>query len=132
MTSLTGTFIDRLTRCALLLALVFACTAGAEPDAITPTELLAAAKRPGAPLVLDVRSAEEFASGRVPGARHVAFDELAARLGELGPARDVVVYCERGPRALKAFAVLRDAGFTVRQLAGHMSAWRAQGLPIER
>jgi rhodanese-related sulfurtransferase len=53
-------------------------------------------------------------------------------MGELGPAREVVVYCERGGRAAKAADVLRDAGFTVRHLTGDMSGWREQGLPVER
>ena len=93
--------------------------------------MLAFAGRSDAPLVLDVRSPEEFASGHVPGARNVAYDEVATRLAELGPAREVVVYCERGPRAAKAAAVLASAGFEVRHLTGDMSGWREQGLPVE-
>lgn len=128
---MTGTFFAKLTRCAPLFALAtaLACTAGAEPEEIAPQGLLA---RGDAPLVLDVRSAEEFASGHVPGAVNVPYDQVAAHIDDLGPTREVVVYCERGPRALKAFAVLRDAGFTVRQLAGHMNGWRELGLPVER
>jgi rhodanese-related sulfurtransferase len=119
---------------ALALALSLGCGGGSAGGLaeITPQELLALGAGPGAPLVLDVRSAEEFAAGHVPGARHVSFDQVASRLAELGPAREVVVYCERGPRASKAAAVLSGAGFTVRHLAGHMRGWREQGLPIER
>ena len=68
----------------------------------------------------------------MPGAVNVSHEYVADRIGELGPAREVVVYCERGGRAAQAADVLRDAGFTVRHLAGDMSAWREQGLPIER
>jgi rhodanese-related sulfurtransferase len=82
--------------------------------------------------VLDVRSAEEFAGGHVPGAVNMSQEQVAARIGELDPARGVVVYCERGPRAAKAADLLRDAGFAVQHLTGDMSAWREQGLPIER
>jgi len=129
----TGTF-GRKASCSALLTLALACGgAGSDPGAeISPEELLAAAGQAGAPLVLDVRSPEEFASGHVPGARNVEYDEVAARLGELGSAREVVVYCERGGRAAKAEEVLRQAGFTVRHLAGDMSGWRAAGRPIER
>jgi rhodanese-related sulfurtransferase len=116
-----------------LLAGALACSGGASAAAdISPQEVLAFEGRTDAPLVLDVRSAEEFASGHVPGARNVAYDEVEARLAELGPAREVVVYCERGPRASKAAAVLSAAGFAVKQLAGHMSGWREAGLPIAR
>ena len=127
---MTGTFLK--TFLLLAIALTAAGAARAGEAEISPAELLAGAGKPGAPLVLDVRSAEEFASGHVPGARNVAYDEVAARLGELGPPGEVVVYCERGPRAAKAAEVLRGAGFTVRHLTGDMSGWRAQGLPIER
>lgn len=127
---MTGTFLK--TFLLLTIALTAAGAARAGEAEISPAELLAGAGKPGAPLVLDVRSAEEFASGHVPGARNVAYDEVAARLGELGPPGEVVVYCERGPRAAKAADVLRGAGFAVRHLTGDMSGWRAQGLPIER
>jgi rhodanese-related sulfurtransferase len=126
MTS-AGAFIDKLTRLALSLAL--GCAGGVEPESITPQELLA---QGDAPLVLDVRSGEEFASGHVPGAVNVPYDQVAARIDELRAAREVVIYCERGPRASKAAAVLSGAGFSVRHLAGDMSGWRAAGLPIAR
>jgi rhodanese-related sulfurtransferase len=118
-----------------LAAAVFAvgCGAGAQDVGdISAQEVLAFAGRADAPLVLDVRSAEEFASGHVPGARNVAYDQVEARLAELGPAREVVVYCERGPRAAKAAGMLGAAGFRVRHLTGDMSGWREQGLPIAR
>jgi rhodanese-related sulfurtransferase len=130
-----GTFIEKLKSWLLAgaFAAALACGGGAPGVAdVSPQEVLAFAGRADAPLVLDVRSAEEFASGHVPGARNVAYDEVDARLAELGPAREVVVYCERGPRASKAAAVLGAAGFAVKRLAGDMSAWRAQGLPLEQ
>lgn len=86
-------------------------------------------------LLLDVRTPEEYASGHVPGAVNVPYDELSSRIGEIEARRggSVVVYCEKGPRASKATATLAGAGFaSVRSLAGHMSAWRASGLPVER
>jgi rhodanese-related sulfurtransferase len=98
---------------------------------ISAQELLSVAGAADAPLVLDVRSAEEYASGHVPGARNLSHDQVAARLAELGPAREVVVYCESGRRADLAADVLRDAGFTVRHLVGDMAEWR-NPLPIER
>ena len=128
-TKRAGTFFAKLTRCALLLALVLGCAPGAEPEEITPQELLT---RGDPPLLLDVRSAEEFASGHVPGAVNVSHEQVAARIAELGAPREVVVYCERGPRASKAASVLGGAGFSVKHLTGDMGGWREAGLPIER
>jgi rhodanese-related sulfurtransferase len=83
-------------------------------------------------VVLDVRSRSEFVSGHIAGARHMPFWSIPWRVGELGTALDtpIVVYCGHGPRAELAIAALRWYGFArVSCLAGHMSAWRRQGLP---
>ena len=128
---MTGTFV-KLSSCALLLA-ALACGGGAGTSGeISSQTVLAFAGHADAPLVLDVRSADEFASGHVPGAINVSHEQVATRLGELDKSRDVVVYCERGPRAAKAAEVLSGAGFTVKHLTGDMRGWREQGLPIER
>lgn len=86
-------------------------------------------------LILDVRTAEEFASGHVPGAINIPHTELGSRLDEVG-AKDpqaVVVYCERGGRAGIAADVLLQGGYTrVLHLDGDMSRWRDEGRPTER
>jgi len=130
--SRAGTFAGIAAR-ALLLA-VLACGGGATQGAgeISPEAVLAFGGQANAPLVLDVRSAEEFAGGHVPGAINISHEQVAARIGELDPEREVVVYCERGSRAAKAADVLGSAGFDVKHLTGDMSGWREQGLPIER
>ena len=120
---------------APLAALALGCGQASSAGSGTPApELARRIAEGGAPLVLDVRSAGEFASGHVPGARNVPVDELPARLRELEGARDeeVVVSCERGPRAERARDLLREAGFRdVRRLEGDMSGWRSERLPCE-
>jgi rhodanese-related sulfurtransferase len=101
---------------------------------IAPDELSERLAAGDAPLILDVRSAEEFEGGHIPGAVNIPHTELAARLDELGVSRDaeIVVHCESGRRAAAAEAVLADAGFTqVRDLDGHMKGWRASGYSAE-
>jgi hypothetical protein len=50
-------------------------------------------------VILDARSPEEFAAGRVPEARNIPHDQVAARLTELAPLRDKTVgrYCREDP-----------------------------------
>ena len=120
---------------ALLLASVVAGCSAERNDAadVSPQEALALAEQ--GTLFLDVRSPEEYASGHVPGAVNIPYDEVSARISEIESRRGdpVVVYCEKGPRASKASATLAGAGFSsVRSLAGHMAAWRASGLPVAR
>jgi rhodanese-related sulfurtransferase len=127
---------DALALVMLLCGIGCAAACGAANDfgEMSPSELSAALQGAQPPLVLDVRTPAEYASGHVPGARNVPIDELAARTGELAAYREqpVVVYCERGPRAHRAAGALASAGFTsVRELDGHMSAWREAGLPVE-
>lgn len=117
------------------LALASACSEAAGAPAISGEELAARLAAGEAPLVLDVRTPEEFAAGRVPGAVNIPHTQLPARIDELGleqRAREIVVYCESGRRAAEAEATLRAAGFTdVRHLEGDMRAWRSDERPCE-
>jgi rhodanese-related sulfurtransferase len=126
-----------LSRSALAIVAALAlvqtgCGRKAQSAEVPASELLASIRESSAPLILDVRSPEEFARGHVPGAKNIGIDQLAQRLAEISEHLDeeVVVYCERGPRAERASALLAGAGFTaVRRLEGDMSGWRAAGLP---
>jgi phage shock protein E len=103
---------------------------------ITQTELLSKLDRKDPEvIVLDVRTAAEFAAGHVPGARNVSHDELPARLDELAALRDkpVVLYCRSGRRTQIAEETLRKAGFTkLLHLEGDWLAWEAAKRPVER
>jgi len=85
-------------------------------------------------LVLDVRSAKEFAEGHLPGAVNISHDELESRLAELDARRDseVVVYCRSGRRAEIALDLLSKAGFgRLSHLEGDYLAWSAAQRPVE-
>jgi rhodanese-related sulfurtransferase len=130
--------VIRGPRALLLIALVAiaACArerAGA-PGPIAPAELAARISSGSAPVILDVRTPEEFAAGHIPGARNVPVQELGDRLASLNlsPSQEIVVHCEKGGRAASAESILRDSGYTnVRDLSGHMSSWRAGNFPVE-
>lgn len=115
-----------------LWAVALVCFACSQVGSVSQEEVQGYATRTDAPLLIDVRSTEEYRSGHVAGAIHIPHTEIAARLAEVresDPAQ-VVVYCQRGWRAGVAATVLQDAGFEVSALAGHMKAWRAAGLPV--
>jgi rhodanese-related sulfurtransferase len=59
-------------------------------DGISPERLRDAQRSGAAPVVIDVRSAEEYAAGHLPVAVHVPVGDLPARLAELPPDRPVV------------------------------------------
>ena len=100
---------------------------------ISPADLVDRLNTDRAPVLLDVRSAEEFAAGHIPGAIHIPYDEIPSRLAELAEYRDaeLVVYCRTGRRAGIAEATLREAGFSsVSDLDGHMREWTAARHPV--
>ncbi|MCA9493882.1 MAG: rhodanese-like domain-containing protein [Myxococcales bacterium] len=61
-------------------------------------------------VVVDVRSAAEFASGHVAGALNIPVDQIAARMGELPADKTVIVYCRSGARSAAAARTLTSAG----------------------
>lgn len=100
-------------------------------DPIAAEELLGRA-RDGLVTVIDVRPAEEYRQGHVPGALNVPLDEVEARLSELPRNSEVIAYC-RGPWCVLSFeavARLRKAGFAARRLADGMPEWRRARLPV--
>jgi ArsR family transcriptional regulator len=100
-------------------------------EPISRAELLEHA-RAGAVTVLDVRPADEFALGHVPGAMNIPLRDLEARLAEVDPAQEIVAYCRGAYCVLsyEAVAVLRARGFKARRLEDGLPEWRAAGLPI--
>jgi rhodanese-related sulfurtransferase/predicted transcriptional regulator len=101
-------------------------------EAVQSTELLRRV-REGEVTVLDVRPAEEFGAGHIPGALSVPLSELKKRLGELPKNREIVAYC-RGPycvMAMEAVELLRKKGFKAHRMEHGIVDWRARGWRVE-
>ena len=84
-------------------------------------------------VVLDVRPAEEFDAGHIPGARSIPLSDLEQRLAELSPDQEFVAYC-RGPYCVfsdDAVSLLQAHGYRARRLAVGLPDWRSAGLPVE-
>lgn len=104
----------------------------AKAGTIAPREL---AERRDEFTIIDVREADEFAGGHIPGAVNVYVGELEGQLDglHLDPRKGVVVTCGVGHRASLAASVLRREGFPeVYNLLGGMAAWRRLDLALER
>lgn len=85
-------------------------------------------------VLVDVREADEFASGHIAGAISMPLSRFQpSRLPSRLPAdgRQVILACAAGRRSMMALekaAAARDDIDT--HLAGGMTAWRAAGLPV--
>jgi len=116
----------------VLALLVNPAFADPEAPSIAPVELAARRAAGTAPVVIDVRTPEEYATGHIPGALNIPFDRVAEKISEVEAPNGVALYCMLGPRARKGEAALLDTGYTaVLHIEGGLAAWQAAGLPVE-
>ena len=85
----------------------------------------------GGALLLDVREANEWESGRAPEAIHIALNEVPDRLEELSKDRSIVCVCRSGARSARAANFLVEHGHEALNLEGGMLAWSSVGEPIQ-
>ena len=86
-------------------------------------------------VVIDLRTAADFANGHILGARSIPLAELERRAGELDKVKSkpVIVYCAQGSSSGSGLALLRKYGFgNVVNLSGGYAAWLQAGLPVEK
>lgn len=80
-------------------------------------------------VILDVRTPEEIAEGKIDGAMELNFydGDFAAKVAELEKDKTYLVYCRSGKRSLKACTLMEGQGFTrLYSLAGGYNAWSQQ------
>jgi rhodanese-related sulfurtransferase/DNA-binding transcriptional ArsR family regulator len=95
--------------------------------------LLTKARR-GDVVVLDVRPADEFATGHLPYARSLPLAELKHELSTLPRRKEIVAYC-RGPYCVlsyEAVEFLRRRGFRATRLDDGVPEWESAGFPVLR
>ena len=89
----------------------------------------AAAQADGA-LVIDVREADEYVAGHVPGAELMPMGQLPSYLDELPKDRPVYVICASGNRSLSMTSFLVQSGYDAWSVAGGTSAWVSSGRSV--
>lgn len=98
-------------------------------DAKEAAKLVAASKV----VVLDVRTAEEFAAGHIAGATNINFmaKDFAAQVGQLDRNKTYLVHCASGGRSKRCLPTLKQLGFKeIIHLDGGMAAWEDAGNPV--
>ena len=85
-------------------------------------------------LILDVRGADSWAEGHLPGAVSLPLPELAGKLASLPKDKTIVTYCGNIICSLapKAALELAQKGFKVMELFGGIAEWKANSFPIEK
>ena len=84
--------------------------------------------------VLDVREADAYAAGHIPGAVHLPRGQLERRIDAMfpDPTVRILAYCEFGKISTIAAGTLHTMGFLgAIALDGGIRAWREAGHPLE-
>ncbi len=99
-----------------------------------PSDVYAAQHADERFVLVDVRGDEAWAQGRITGAVHMPYRQIAERAPlEIEPGTPVVVYCwspgcNAGQKGAFAFAQL---GYEVREMIGGYEYWVREGQPVE-
>ena len=85
-------------------------------------------------IVLDVRSADEFRSGHVPGSKNIPHEQVKSHAEELKRYAKIYVHCQAGKRAAMAVSELQKVGLSnlICIVASGMGDWIAAGYPTEK
>lgn len=80
--------------------------------------------------LIDVRSAQEWRTGRAPQAKHVPLDRLQGSTAGIQKGRPVIAVCASGVRSASAARLLAGKGYDAYSVRGGMAAWRQAGEPV--
>jgi len=101
---------------------------------IDAKEFDALSKKPNV-MILDVRTPEEVAEGKIKGAKNIDFmdNEFMSKVDSLDKNITYLIYCKAGGRSAKAAAALNSVGFkSTYSLDDGITGWQEEGKPIEK
>lgn len=133
--------MKRIAPLAALLSLVLlagcagSATLAPEIGDVTPAQAAATIDQNagGDFVILDIRTAEEYAGGKIAGALNIDFyaADFGVQLDRLDRDSRYLVYCRTGNRSSQAMPMFEELGFTkVDNLSGGLVAWYEQGYPV--
>ena len=104
-------------------------------ESLDPEQVQELRKKGEAFTLVDVREADEWREGHLPGAVHLPRGFLELQVDQKLPEKDapIVLYCGGGNRSALAAATLEELGYTnVRHLGTGFSGWRDAGMEVVR
>ncbi|HEU5145432.1 MAG TPA: rhodanese-like domain-containing protein [Chryseosolibacter sp.] len=77
------------------------------------------------PVLIDVRTAGEFASGSIPNAKNIDImsPDFQKKITTLDKSKDYFLFCRSGSRSAQACSIMSEHGFNVYNLKGGVGAW---------
>ena len=84
-------------------------------------------EKPTGPLIVDVRTEEEYSYGAIPGAINIPLDELEAKIETFEDKdRKIILYCASGARSAYGVQILKAYGFTNLENGGGVTRMMAR------
>lgn len=86
-------------------------------------------------MIIDVRTAEEYAGGYIEGALNIDFSsgDFTTQLDKLDRDKTYLIYCRSGKRSASARDIMAEQGFlSIYNMSGGIVEWEAKGLPVVR
>lgn len=99
------------------------------PFEIGVSEYAALQKSSPAPILLDVREPDEYATAKIASSILLPLGEISSRFRQVLPDKTarIVVHCHHGMRSAKAAEYLKNHGYTnVQNLTGGIDAWSTE------
>ena len=116
----------------LILLVLLACQTKQTDTVLSPTDFDQKFKSTNQAILLDVRTIEEVANGKIHDAKNIVYDDAFSTKLDSLPHQPIFVYCGSGIRSAKAAKILKEKGYDeVYECAGGLKAWKATGLAIE-
>jgi thioredoxin 1 len=109
-----------------------ACKKATSTESLPAKEFAQKITEEEAPLILDVRTPEEFSKGHLENAQNIDFNgaDFKTKVANIDKEQAVFVYCLSGGRSASAATQMRADGFKkVYELEGGIMKWRAEKLP---
>jgi rhodanese-related sulfurtransferase len=101
-----------------------------DPDIEVTLDRTKQALAEGTATVVDVRETYERDAGHMDGTVHIEIERLASKAETIDRDQPVIFVCRLGARSLMAAQAFRRAGFDAYSMAGGITAWDEQGLPL--
>lgn len=102
-------------------------------NAVEAAQLLANKDEKKRPVIIDIRTLEEFRETHLKGARQIDFleNDFAARIGKLDRTRAYLIHCHSGGRSSRSLALWNELGFKkIYHLDGGILAWEKASQPV--
>lgn len=85
----------------------------------------------GGSQLIDIRTEVEYATGRIPGARHMLLPDIQREVSALDKGEPIVIYCRTGNRSGPAAEAFAASGWDAQSIEGGLVAWSEAGFQLE-